>query len=349
MESCFGAGFTIENLFSSYLGSESLLFVQYHINRSCLVMLVHSVLPLAYFLIYYLYFDILTSARDSSVVLQYFWLALTVLAVALPFMVMGLIYYYKQNNWANHPIPKILQKYCNSGQRWEVVAAEINNEYRRSDKLVKQFSTVMKIVATESWVMKTSLYFVNFAHQSDSALIATQSDSHRISIQNSLDSVEFVNIQVKPTRPGVRPFTIRINSLDFKDLQDRINRPITILSSVRFHTSLIDRFIEVFTSEAQRNPRYVPPQASDNVDTCFACMINQPNVKINKHCPDGNRATNCSNCFCRPQWCCSCLGRWFASRQEQSERETWLRNQASCPMCRATFCILDVCLLSDGQ
>lgn len=312
-------------------------------------MLVHSVLPLAYFLIYYLYFDVLTSARDSSVVLQYFWLALTVLAVALPFMVMGLIYYYKQNNWANHPIPKILQKYCNSGQRWEVVAAEINNEYRRSDKLVKQFSTVMKIVATESWVMKTSLYFVNFAHQSDSALIATQSDSHRISIQNSLDSVEFVNIQVKPTRPGVRPFTIRINSLDFKDLQDRINRPITILSSVRFHTSLIDRFIEVFTSEAQRNPRYVPPQASDNVDTCFACMINQPNVKINKHCPDGNRATNCSNCFCRPQWCCSCLGRWFASRQEQSERETWLRNQASCPMCRATFCILDVCLLSDGQ
>lgn len=335
------SGFTIENLFSNYLGSEAILFVQYHINRSCLALLIHSVIPLVYFVIYYLYFD--NMRFGEFVLLRYFWMFLTTLAVVLPFAVMCLIFYYKRNNWNNHPIPQILKKYCNSAdQAWTVVASEINNEYRRNEKVVKRFNSISKIVATENWVVKTSLYFVYFAHQSDSALIVDKSDSHRISINDSSDSVQFVNIQVKPTRPGVKNFTIRINSLDFKDLQDRVNRPITILSSVKFHTSLIDRFVDVFIAEAKKNPRYLSP--TTNIDTCFACMINTPDVKINKSCTVV-RETNCTNCFCRPMWCVTCLGRWFASRQNQSERETWLRNQSSCPMCRATFCILDVCLL----
>jgi hypothetical protein len=240
------AGFTIEHLFSQYLGSESILFVNYHINKSCLMMLIHSVIPVIYFIIYYLYFGI----DFSGSIFGMFWYFLMMLAIILPFLTMALIYYYKLNNWENHPIPKILKKYCNSpDQKWTVVASEINNEYRRNDKLVKKFSAITKIIATENWIIKTSLYFVHFAHQSDTALIAIGSDTHSISIHDATDSAQFVNIQVKPTRTGVREFTIRINSLDFKDLQDRINRPITILSSVKFHTSIIDRFIEVFIAE----------------------------------------------------------------------------------------------------
>lgn len=295
-------------------------------------------------MIYYLYFGIVITHEHD--VLRMFWIILTVLSIILPFAVMSMIYYYKRNNWENHPIPKILKKYCNSpDQSWAVVAGEVNNEYRRNEKLVKKFSAITKIIATENWIMKTSVYFVHFAHQSDSALIAVKSDTHSISIHDSSDSAQFVNIQVKPTRPGVKDFSIRINSLDFKDLQDRINRPITILSSVKFHTSLIDRFIEVFVAEAAKNPKYFFP--SPITDTCFACMTNIPNVKLKKTCADGGHEENCTNCFCRPMWCLSCLGRWFASRQEQSEREFWLRKQAPCPMCRATFCMLDVCLVTD--
>lgn len=282
------------------------------------------------------------------VILRYFWVFLLTTAAILPFAVMSLIYYYKRDNWKNHPITKILKKYCNSpDQSWLVVAADINNEYRRNEKIVKQFNSINKIVATENWIMKTSLYFVYFAHQSDSALIVDKSDEHRISIQDSTDTAQFVNIQVKPTRTGVKNFTIRINSLDFKDIQDRVNRPITILSSVKFHTSLIDRFIDVFVAEARMNPRYSSPNVTA-VDTCFACMTNMPDVKINKSCSVA-RQPSCTNCFCSPMWCVTCLARWFASRQNQSERETWLRNQASCPMCRATFCILDICLLQNVQ
>ena len=229
------------------------------------------------------------------------------LSVLLPFAVMSLIAYYKKNNWANHPIPKILKKYCNSpDQSWEVVASEINNEFRRNDKLIKKHSSITKIIATENWIMKTSLYFVHFAFQSDSALIAIKSDSHNISIADSLDSVQYVNIQVKPTRPGVKEFSIRINSLDFKDLQDRINRPITILSSVKFHTSLIDRFVDVFTNEADKNPKYMTLPVPTS-ETCFACMVQIPDVKINKACADGNHQEKCTNCFCKPMWCCKCM------------------------------------------
>lgn len=333
-------GFTIENLFSSYLGAENILFVQYHINRSCLTLLVHSVIPIVYFIIYYLYFGIVLG--DS--ILRHFWSFISVLALVLPFGVVALLHYYKRNNWQNHPICMTLQRYSNAGQNWSQVALEVNNEYRKNNKLVKRFSSITKIIATENWIMKTGIYFVHFAHQSDTALIADKSDSHSISMQDTTDSVQFVNIQVKPTRDGVRSFSIRINSLDFKDLQDRINRPIVVLSSVKFHTSLIDRFVDVFVAEIEKNPKYLAPAATD---TCFACMTKTPDVKIDKRCSQ-EREHNCTNCFCRPMWCGSCLARWFASRQEESERETWLRNQAACPMCRATFCILDVCLL-DSQ
>lgn len=47
--------------------------------------------------------------------------------------------------------------------------------------------------------------------------------------------------------------------------------------------------------------------------------------------------------------CSSCLARWFASRQDQNEKETWLQSKASCPMCRSTFCILDVCPLAENN
>lgn len=290
-------------MFSKYLGSESILFIQYHINRSCLILIIHSVLPIIYFMTYYLYFG---GARLPNIALiQYFWSMLIILSFLLPIFTICLIaYYYKRNNWENHPIAKILRKYSNTQENrasWVTVAAEINNEFRRQEKLVKRFSAITKIIVTENWIMKTSLYFVNFAHQSDTALIAVNSDSHNISIHDNNDSVQFVNIEVKPTRNGVKSFKIRINSLDFKDLQDRLNRPITILSSVKFHTTIIDRFVAVFNEEIKRNPRF--PFAQSNIaDSCFACMVRRPDVKINKTCPDRNGEHNCTNCFCRPMW-----------------------------------------------
>lgn len=44
-------------------------------------------------------------------------------------------------------------------------------------------------------------------------------------------------------------------------------------------------------------------------------------------------------------WCVECVAKWFASRQEQEQPHTWLASKGTCPMCRAKFCVLDVCFL----
>lgn len=97
-------------------------------------------------------------------------------------------------------------------------------------------------------------------------IFSVQSDSHNIS-EVSTDAIQFVNIRVKPTRQGVAEFVIRINALDFKLLQDRMHRPITILAGVEFSKSVIDRFVEVFRQHVHLNPTYTPTEVGQRI-TC---------------------------------------------------------------------------------
>lgn len=142
-----------------------------------------------------------------------------------------------------------------------------------------QTSPIHSVSATQNWIIKAAHYNVYYAHQSDTALIAVQvnftpthiilkcdtrnrltifgfqSDSHDIN-EASTDAIQFVNIRVKPMRAGVKEFIIRINALEFKSLQDRMLRPITILDGVNFSKTVIDRFVEVFKQQIELNPRY---------------------------------------------------------------------------------------------
>lgn len=89
------------------------------------------------------------------------------------------------------------------------------------------------------------------------------------------------------------------------------------------------------------------------LENCIGCMLKESNIKLQKHCADGENLRevgegplvnhHCVQCFCRPMWCLECMGRWFASRQDQQHPETWLSGKAPCPTCRAVFCMLDVC------
>ena len=40
------AGFTVQNVFSDYIGSEQMDFIGYHMRRSSITLIVHSLLPL---------------------------------------------------------------------------------------------------------------------------------------------------------------------------------------------------------------------------------------------------------------------------------------------------------------
>ncbi|XP_055624366.1 E3 ubiquitin-protein ligase TM129 [Toxorhynchites rutilus septentrionalis] len=350
------AGLTIDRLFSSTLGSERMSFVDYHIRRTSLNLMVHSMLPIMYIRVYFMQFNndenAADLAQDVYSAVSIAWKFLVITAVLLPGLVAVAIYHWSRNNWANHPIAKRLGKFTDGNRMrdWRMVAANINDEYRRDHNVVIKMNPVSRIVVTESWVIKTTSYWLNVAHQDDTALIAYKSDTHDVS-QDAFETVQYVNIAVKSTRPGIREFSIRVNALDFKDLQDRINRPITILSSVKFHRSVVERFVDVFKDQVAQNPTYRLGSniTIDDLDSCFACMHTQPNIKIQKNCLDVDEvgealpeARCCQVCNCRPMWCIDCVAKWFASRQEQSERDSWLQQKCTCPMCRARFCVLDV-------
>ena len=70
-------------------------------------------------------------------------------------------------------------------------------------------------------------------------------------------------LQVKPTRAMAEAFDIRLNALDFKDLQDKVSRPIIVLQNITFHRTLLDRFIDTFKEEVNRNPFYDTAQVSN--------------------------------------------------------------------------------------
>lgn len=179
------------------------------------------------------------------------------------------------------------------------------------------------------------------AHQSDATLIVNKSDTHLMS-PTTRDQVQFINIQVKPTRAMAEAFDIRLNALDFKDLQDKVSRPITVLQNIKFHRTLLDRFIDTFKEEVNRNPFY---DTAQELDQCIGCMQTSSNIKLNRLCnsAENRDSDGCTTCYCRPMWCIECMAKWFASRQDENAPETWLSSKCTCPVCRAKFCILDVC------
>lgn len=71
-------------------------------------------------------------------------------------------------------------------------------------------------------------------------------------------------------------------------------------------------------------------------------MQTRASVKLVKTCQEAAEGA-CQQCSCRPMWCLTCMGKWFASRQDPQRPDTWLASRVPCPTCRARFCILDVC------
>lgn len=71
-------------------------------------------------------------------------------------------------------------------------------------------------------------------------------------------------IQVKPMRALAQAFDIRLNALDFKDLQDQVSPQIIVLQNITFYRTLLDRFIDTFKEEVNKNPFYDTAQVSSN-------------------------------------------------------------------------------------
>ncbi|ESO98998.1 hypothetical protein LOTGIDRAFT_205320 [Lottia gigantea] len=329
-------GLTIQNLFSNFLGSEELNFIYYHIRRTTATLVIHSFIPLGYYfglVICSPHLNLFNIFQTSLLWQIYFVISLTLCLRACLFA-----FWWSRGKWNNHPIAQELRLLSEDGN-WRSVASSIDIEFRRVDK----FTTGgfgRRVIVTDSWVMKTSAYYVNVARQSDIHLTLSHSEEHALSYENNT-TAQFLSISVSGINPKLKPFHIRLNALEYGDLKEKLTLPIRNVRSIVIRQSLSDQFLEEFRNQVKENPKYRLPQDTE-VENCIGCMVKPSNVKLRKECsdlPDGE----CQQCYCRPMWCLECMGKWFASRQNQQEPETWMSSISPCPTCRAKFCVLDVC------
>jgi len=336
------SGLTIQHTFASFLGSEELQFIQYHIRLTTISVIIISLLPLGYFV----GLGWLTQ-RYNGFQVPPLWSPLTICTLAsilLAFGVLWLAFTWYRNGWKGHPIAKTLALYAN-GHPWYTVASDLNIEFRRVDKFSSSSTTALRrVIVTDSWVVVITIHHLNIVHQSDIHLSMLSSKEHNLSHLGTTGDVQMLTIRVQTIRKEVPSFNIRLNSLEYIDFKEKLKAPIRNAQSIRIHQTLSDRFVDAFKAQVFENPRYLQLTANAEDEPCIGCMQNAANIKLQKLCNDPG-IRDCLNCYCRPMWCIECMGKWFASRQDQSQPDTWLASKSPCPTCRATFCMLDVCLL----
>ncbi|CAK6979939.1 E3 ubiquitin-protein ligase TM129 isoform X1 [Scomber scombrus] len=326
------AGLTVQNVFSSWLGSEDLGFIQYHVKRSSITLLIHSALPLGY------YMGMCFAAPEKQ--LGYIhqvsdgWRVFLLLSLCLQLVSWTLIIYWSRYHWHNHPISRALQAHVQPPySSWGSVATSINTEFRRIDKFATG-APGARVIITDSWVLKN-----------DCHVTVTDSRQHELT-PDSASPIQLLTLRVESINPAVRPFDIRLISTDYAELREKLHAPIRTSANVVIHQTISDLFLDTFRAQVDLNPPYTLPEGQE-VEPCIGCMQVPAGTKLVRlcHAEGADNVLECQQCFCRPMWCLSCLGRWFASRQDQQRPETWLSSRVPCPTCRAKFCILDICVV----
>ncbi|XP_012713438.1 E3 ubiquitin-protein ligase TM129 isoform X1 [Fundulus heteroclitus] len=337
------AGLTIQNVFSPWLGSEDIGFIEHHLRRTSLTILIHSALPLGYYL------GMCVADPEENLInihqVSGSWRVFFFLSVSLQLASWVLVIYWYCSHWHNHPISKTLLAhaqlpYSSSGH----VAANINREFRRIDKVVTGVPGA-QVIVTDSWILKVTTYHIYMALQSDCHVTVTESRQHQLS-PDSPSPIQILTLRVESINPAVRPFSISLNSTDYTDFREKFQAPIRTSPNVVVHQTVSELFLETFRAQVELNQRYTLPSGQE-VEPCFGCMQVPSSTKLLRLCQTAGieNESECQQCFCRPMWCLLCLGRWFASHQDQQRLDTWLSSKVPCPTCRAKFCILDVCLI----
>ena len=116
-------------------------------------------------------------------------------------------------------------------------------------------------------------------------------------------------MQVDNRRPEIGSFTIRVNALEYKNLQDKVRSSIENTSRIEIFRTVSERFVEVFRETVGDNETV---SVTEELEPCIGCMVNTANVKLVRSCQSvvegGDQA--CVNCYCRPMWCIDCMAKW---------------------------------------
>uniref|UniRef100_A0A8C5P8V6 Transmembrane protein 129, E3 ubiquitin ligase n=1 Tax=Leptobrachium leishanense TaxID=445787 RepID=A0A8C5P8V6_9ANUR len=330
-------GLTVQNLLSSWLGSEDTSFIHYHIKRTAATMLAHSFVPVGY----YLGMCVAAPERELYNLLKASDRVrfLTLVAIVLPAVMSIIVFYWSRQLWSRHPIARALAHHALPRSSWRAVASSINIEFRRIDKFATGPAGA-RVIITDTWVMKVTTYTVHVAQQQSLHMTVIDSQLHELPTESGTPT-QSITITVASIDPKIPAFNIRLNSSDYGELKEKVRAPIRNATNVVIHQSLSDLFLETFRSQVEGNG-VVSVSNLQELEPCIGCMQAPANIKLLKRCDVANEGL-CQQCYCRPMWCLTCMGKWFANRQDRTHPETWLSGHAPCPTCRAVFCVLDVC------
>ena len=155
----------------------------FHMKRTAGTLVLQSLLPLTY-LATMSYFTVVLDNHYPS--FTAFWDTYPVMynmlavSILLPTLTLSLLWYWSLDNWANHPMVRQLRLYARDGN-WRQVAADIETEFRRIDKISLRSSPLTRLVVTDHWVMEIGSWpwSLRLSHQSDVTLQLTSSEQHR--------------------------------------------------------------------------------------------------------------------------------------------------------------------------
>ncbi|KAL3095374.1 hypothetical protein niasHS_007473 [Heterodera schachtii] len=347
------AGFTIPKIFVNFLGDERLHFVEYHLRRTLLTAFIHSAIPFLCFVGLGLSIDQPVFSHSPNNFIQ--WLSLfSLLIVAASIAILS---FCRSNNYERHPLVHTLRN-LSEDQNWQTLAREIDDEVRAPLLFTILYKDCSRVLVTRLWLIKVTNYAIQLAPISDSQFLVIRSTS----LQNTLSDQQnhpglvnnmaqsndhIIDVQIRSISGRFKTFQIRVRSQqELDNLRDQLGRPIGVLDSLVLPQPMHELFVDAFLTEIRKNPR-VTDVDLDELEPCFSCSQTIAQVKLVKRCVDSVEQSeeNCRSCACKPNWCARCMGRIFASKQNQQMPEIWMAGRAPCPTCRATFCVLDVCLL----
>jgi hypothetical protein len=272
-------GLSLPTLLAPLLGSEQLCFVHYHMVRICLTILIHSLLPLGYYL--FIGFNLSELNLFSLGHVNVFWQAYLSFSILFAIGLITLVYYWSLNDYVNHPIAVKLRNLASSRSdlAWKEVANEINREFRNIDKF-STGSLFNRIYLTDNWLVKVNLYTLSVSNHHNTELVLTHSTELELSIHSTTPSTQFLNILVKPNDVRFSPFYIRLNSLEYKDFTDKLQQPVRHACDVIIKQSLPDQFLDSFRRQVTANAKF---QARRDVTKPFLLLKSTLRPRITKY------------------------------------------------------------------
>ncbi|KAK6033188.1 hypothetical protein OSTOST_00619, partial [Ostertagia ostertagi] len=343
-----GAGFTFDSLAYAYLGSPEVNYLEFHCRRFVLTRAFTVCLP--YLLILSMYFTkehaILFTSHPTRVI-HY-------ISLISPLIAFGAVVYIAYHTMTRFRNLLAMQKLKDYGYDTQQVFTTLSSEFIRIDAFRHSISNVSKIIITDSCLFYCSRFQFVVAKLPDVQFHVVQAEDTMNRLHHALGMNQYLTVAVS-LPPDIKHlnFEFKIDNVSMRDLETKLGAGrIEFSQEVRLKMSMTDKFIKAFLDQAKKNPRF-HNYIKEELDPCLGCSEKLSNVKLWRQCQTVNinlelegETSNCTPCQCRPMWCVSCMARIFLAKQDQSRPASWLEGTCSCPTCRATFCIIDVALLS---